>query len=45
MDSAGAVTIAAGAVEFSMLAGAVVQLSSESFSDDDTSIMTSAGYQ
>ena len=42
MDSAGAVTIAAGAVEFSMLAGAAVQLSSESFSDDDTSIMTSA---
>ena len=42
MDSAGAVTIAAGAVEFSMLAGAAVQTSGESFSDDDTSIMTSA---
>ena len=45
LASDGALTISAGAVEFSMLAGAAVQLSSESFSDDDTSIMTSAAIQ
>lgn len=45
LASSGAVTISAGAVEFSMLAGALVQTSGESFSDDDTSLMTSASIQ
>jgi len=45
LASDGSLTISSGAVEFSMLAGAAVQLSSESFSDDDTSIMTSAAIQ
>ena len=42
LASSGAVTISAGAVEFSMLDGALVQTSGESFSDDDVSLMTSA---
>jgi hypothetical protein len=42
MNSAGVTVIGAGTVEFSMLDGAVVQTSGESFSDDDVSLMTSA---
>ena len=45
MTSAGVTTIAAGAVDFAMLNGAAVQISSESFSDDDVSLMTSASIQ
>lgn len=40
--ASGAVSLKAGSVEFADLAGAAVQLSSESFSDDDVSLMTSA---
>ena len=42
MNSAGVTVIGAGTVEFTMLDGAVVQTSGESFSDDDVSLMTSA---
>ena len=42
MNSAGVTVIGAGAVEFTMLDGAVVQTSGEAFSDDDVSLMTSA---
>ena len=42
MNSLGVTVIGAGTVEFSMLDGAVVQTSGESFSDDDVSLMTSA---
>ena len=42
MNSSGVTVIGAGTVEFSMLDGAVVQTSGESFSDDDVSLMTSA---
>ena len=41
-DAVGADQLAASAVVFGSLAGALVQTSGESFSDDDTSIMTSA---
>jgi len=41
-DAVGADQLAASAVVFGSLAAGMVQLSSESFSDDDTSIMTSA---
>jgi len=42
MNSSGVTVIGAGTVEFAMLDGAAVQISSESFSDDDVSLMTSA---
>ena len=42
MNSSGVTVLGAGTVEFSMLDGAVVQTSGESFSDDDVSLMTSA---
>lgn len=38
-------TIAAGAVDFAMLAGAAVQTSGEAFSDSDTVLMTAAAVQ
>lgn len=38
-------TIAAGAVDFAMLAGAAVQTSGETFSDSDTVLMTAAAVQ
>ena len=41
-DAVGADQLAASAVVFGSLAGALVQTSGESFSDDDTSLMTSA---
>tara|TARA_B100000287_G_scaffold174386_1_gene164496 strand:+ start:2403 stop:4043 length:1641 start_codon:yes stop_codon:yes gene_type:complete len=41
-DAVGADQLAASSVVFGSLAGALVQTSGESFSDDDTSIMTSA---
>ena len=41
-DAVGADQLASSAVVFASLAGALVQTSGESFSDDDTSIMTSA---
>ena len=41
-DAVGADLLAASAVVFGSLAGALVQTSGESFSDDDTSLMTSA---
>ena len=41
-DAFGADQLAASSVVFGSLAGALVQTSGESFSDDDTSIMTSA---
>ena len=41
-DAVGADELASSAVVFASLAGALVQTSGESFSDDDTSIMTSA---
>jgi len=44
-DAVGADQLAASAVVFGSLAGALVQTSGESFSDDDTSIMTSAAIQ
>ena len=44
-DAVGADQLAASAVVFGSLAGAMVQTSGESFSDDDVSIMTSAAVQ
>lgn len=41
-DAVDADKLASGAVVFASLAGAMVQTSSESFADDDTSLMTSA---
>ena len=41
-DAVGADQLAASSVVFGSLAGALVQTSGESFSDDDTSLMTSA---
>ncbi len=41
-DAVGADQLAASAVVFGSLAGGLIQTSGESFSDDDTSIMTSA---
>jgi len=45
VSSAGDVSLKAGSVEFADLAGAAVQLSSESFSNDDVSLMTSAAIE
>ena len=44
-DAVGADQLAASAVVFGSLAGAMVQTSGESFSDDDVSVMTSAAVQ
>jgi hypothetical protein len=44
-DAVGADQLAASAVVFGSLAGAMVQTSGESFSDDDVSLMTSASIQ
>ena len=44
-DAVGADQLAASAVVFGSLAGAMVQTSGEAFSDDDVSIMTSAAVQ
>ena len=43
--TSGDVSLKAGSVEFADLAGAAVQLSSESFSDSDSALMTAAAIQ